>query len=213
MSTQKFKSQNITKKSNLEISDSLSAYLGHFAQQNPYAYEVFFNFLQSIKPTLIIEIGTGYGGFTFFLKQICNDLGLSTRIITYEIHNGFSYNFLKEVKIETKIQNIFGENNNEVDKEVISLIQQEGTCVVLCDGGNKIHEFNTLAKYIKSGDFILAHDYASTLENFKNNIEYKYWNWLEITDEDIKTTVNENKLYPYMQDEFDKAVWVCKLKK
>lgn len=208
-----FNAENITKKSNLEVSDSLSAYLGHSAQQNHYAYETFFKLIQEIKPSRIIEIGTAMGGFTLFLKMCCNDLELNTDIISYEINGRDSYDFIREHNIDVRVKNVFFENYSGVEQEIIDLILEEGVSIVLCDGGHKISEFNLLSKYLKPNDIIMAHDYAANTQYFDETIKNKYWNWLEISDSDIQDAVTSNNLHPYMQDEFNKAVWVCKIKK
>lgn len=208
-----FNKENITKRSNLEVSDSLSAYQGHSAQQNPFAYEVFYNFLKEVKPKRILEIGTASGGFTIFLRMCCTDLDLETEIVSYEIHDRPSYDFIRSLGVDIKVENIFGENYSSVSEEPISYIQQEGITVVLCDGGHKISEFNLLSPFLKPGDFIMAHDYARNSAYFTESIEKKYWNWLEIQDSDIQQAVELNNLEPYMQDNFDQAVWVCKIKK
>ena len=59
-----FNEENITRRSDLEQNDSLSAYLGDTAQQNPNAFKVFYNFISEVKPKRILEIGTSLGGFT-----------------------------------------------------------------------------------------------------------------------------------------------------
>jgi hypothetical protein len=208
-----FNKENITKKSNLAEHDSLSCYLGHAAQQNPNAYEAFYNFFETVKPSRILEIGTAMGGFTMFLRLCCDDLNLNTIIRSYDIHESFNYSFFRENNIEINIENIFSNDYTEVKQEVIDYIQQNGTTVVLCDGGYKIGEFNLLSKFIKSGDFILAHDYASTPEYFNENVNLKLWNWHEIKDLDIQEAINNNNLEPYMHEQFQEAVWVCKTKK
>jgi hypothetical protein len=208
-----FNPENITKKSNLEVSDSISAYLGHSAQQNHYAYESFFNLLKEVKPSRIIEIGTGMGGFTLFLKMCCDDLELNTKIVSYETNGRDSYEFIRNNGIDVRVKNVFFEGYVGAEQELIDLIVEDGVCLVLCDGGHKISEFNLLSKYIKNGDIIMAHDYASNQQYFKENIEYKYWNWLEISDNDIEDAVVSNNLHPYMQNEFNQAVWVCKIKR
>jgi Ni,Fe-hydrogenase I small subunit len=50
--------ENITKFTNLETNDSLSAFQGHTAQQYHGAFEVFYNFIKDVKPKRILEIGT-----------------------------------------------------------------------------------------------------------------------------------------------------------
>jgi tRNA A58 N-methylase Trm61 len=203
---------NITKKSNLESNDSLSCYLGHEAQQNPHAFEVFYNFLEKEKPKRIIEIGTALGGFTMFLKLSCNELGLNTEIVTYDINGRHGYKLLREVGVDVRIENIFYEDYKEVKQDVINYIQEEGVTAVLCDGGYKIGEFNLLSQFLKKGDFIMAHDYAESEKTFVDKIDKKYWNWLEIQDTDIKESVDRYNLISYNKEDFDKAVWVCKVK-
>ena len=66
---------------------------------------------------------------------------------------------------------------------------------------------------MKKGDFILAHDYADNKEIFDTKIFKKLWNWHEIDDNDITDACERNNLETYSKNEFDKAVWVCKIKK
>jgi hypothetical protein len=89
----------------------------------------------------------------------------------------------------------------------------EGTTIVMCDGGSKKNEMKILGKYLKPGDIIMAHDYAPTIEYFENFIYGKIWKWCEILDSDIENVVTEYNLEPYMKDEFQEVVWVCKIKK
>lgn len=208
-----FKKENITRKSNLETNDSISCYLGHGAQQNPHAYEAFYNLLDTIKPARILEIGTAVGGFTIFLKLICNEITPNTNILTYDIHGRYEHESLKNLEIDVRIENVFTDDYSSVKQEVIDYIQQEGVTLILCDGGYKIGEFNLLANYLKTNDIIMAHDYASTPEVFNNSINLKLWNWHEIQDLDIQKSVEQNNLHPFMQEQFTPAVWVCKIKK
>lgn len=208
-----FKKENITRESKLAEHDSLSSYLGHAAQQNHYAYEAFYNLLNEVKPSRILEIGTAMGGFTMFLKLTCNDLHLNIPILSYDIHGRQEHSALIESGVDVRIENVFNDNYSEVKQEIIDYIQQDGTTLVLCDGGWKIGEFNLLSKFIKQGDIIMAHDYASTTDYFNNHINLKFWNWLEIQDSDIQGAVSNNNLEPFMQEQFTQAVWVCKIKK
>ena len=168
----------ITKFTDLENDDSLSAYNGHTAQQSHNVYQIFYDFIQEIKPKQILEIGTALGGFTEFLFLICKELNLDTKILSYDIDRRPWYSEM----------------------------------VVLCDGGWKIGEFNVLLNYIKSGDFILAHDFSTTREVYENEIKNKIWNWCEITEDDIKDAVDKHNLKSYNQELFSQAVWVCKYK-
>lgn len=207
-----FIQENITRKSDLAQNDSLSAYLGHAAQQNSNAYETFYNFLQAVRPKRILEIGTGLGGFSMFLKTVCNELELDTTIVTYDVNSRQEYKALLDAGIDVRVENIFNAGYTQVKQQVLEYIQNDGVTLVLCDGGYKIGEFNLLSNHIKVGDFIMAHDYAPDSKFFSEEVYKKLWNWHEIQDSNIQDAVDRNKLVSYNADEFVKAVWVCKQK-
>lgn len=204
--------ENITRFTNLEMNDSLSAFRGHAAQQTHNVYQVFYDFLSEVKPKRILEIGTALGGFTEFLKIIIDELKLDTKILSYDISERPWYSDMIERGIDVRVENIFSKNWDSVKQEVIDFIQEEGITIVLCDGGYKVGEFKTLSKVIKEGDYILAHDYSISNEIYENEIKNKIWNWCEITEKDIESSVIENNLKSYKQDKFSQAVWVCKVK-
>jgi hypothetical protein len=201
--------ENITRFTNLEIDDSLSAFMGHASQQSHNVYEIFYEFIKEVKPKRILEIGTALGGFTEFLKIITDELNLNTKILSYDIAERPWYYEMIEKGIDVRVENIFNEEWSGVKSEVEEFIKQDGVSIVLCDGGWKIGEFKIFSKIIKQSDFILAHDYSHDQETFENEIKNKIWNWLEITYVDIEQSCIENNLEPYKQEIFSNAVWVC----
>jgi cephalosporin hydroxylase len=204
--------ENITRLTNLEENDSLSAFRGHTAQQSHNVYQVFYDFISEVKPNRILEIGTALGGFTEFLKIIIDELNLNTKILSYDISEREWYHQMIEKGIDVRVENIFNEDWSGVKQEVVDFVQQEGTTIVLCDGGWKIGEFKIFSKLIKGGDYILAHDYSHSKEVYESEIKDKIWNWCEITEQDIEESVISNNLKSYNQDKFSQAVWVCKVK-
>ena len=204
--------EKITRFTNLEANDSLSAFMNHTAQQSHNAYQVFYDFLKEIKPKRILEIGTALGGFTEFLKIVIDELNLDCKIISYDINARPWYGDMINKGIDVRVENIFNETFTEVKDEVINFVKSDGTTIVLCDGGWKIGEFKIFAKHIKNLDFILAHDYSFSEEVYLNEIKDKIWNWCEITESDIEQSVIENNLKSYQADKFSQAVWVCKVK-
>ena len=204
--------ENITRLTNLEENDSLSAFRGHTAQQSHNVYQVFYDFILEVKPNRILEIGTALGGFTEFLKIITDELNLDTKILSYDISERQWYHQMIEKGIDVRVENIFNEDWTGVKQEVVDFVQQDGTTIVLCDGGWKIGEFKIFSKLIKEGDYILAHDYSISKEIYESEIKDKIWNWCEITEQDIEESVIENNLKSYNQDKFSQAVWVCKVK-
>lgn len=204
--------KEITKKIDLIINDGLSSYMGMASQQNHNVYEVFYNFLNEIKPKRILEIGTALGGFTQFLKKVSDESQLDIDILSYDIYEKNWYKNMIELGIDVRVENVFDSNYQSVKQEVIDFIQQDGVTIVLCDGGNKVGEFNILSNYIKQNDFILAHDYIDTCENFNQNYYKKIWNWHEISEGDITNSCERNNLKSYNKETFDSVIWVCKIK-
>lgn len=186
------------------------------SQQHGRFYEVFDRFIKEVKPERILEIGTAGGGSTLALNDMMIDIGKPGKIRTYEVHNQRWYDRLRECNIDLRLENIFNHAYDalleEKKQEVIYYIQQPGTTLILCDGGHKIGEFNELSNYLKTGDYIMAHDYSESYEYFKDHIENKIWNWCEITEKDIERATEKNNLKRYMAEEFQSIVWVCKVK-
>lgn len=116
-------------------------------------------------------------------------------------------NLFKILNINYKIKNI----NNSFD-EIKNEIQKDGVTLLLCDGGDKVNEFNTFSNYLKNNDIIMAHDYAVNDKVFNEEIKNKLWNWHEIQYSQIQDACEKNNLQDYMKNEFEKAVWVCKRK-
>lgn len=205
--------QSVRKKIDLSSNDGLSIYLNFAAQQHHDVYKVFHDFLINVKPKRILEIGTALGGFTQFLKKVSDEYFLNIKILSYDIISKPWYDEMIENGIDVRIENIFLDGYDEVKKEVIDFIEQDGITIVLCDGGYKIGEFNLLSDYIKKGDFIMAHDFCRTSEEFNSDIYGKIWNWHEISEQDIHQKSEKNNLVDYNNDIFKSVVWVCKTKK
>lgn len=199
----------ITRYTKLEYNDSLSGFEGHCAQQHHNVYQIFYNFINEIRPSRILEIGTALGGFTMFLNIICKELELPTNIRTYDINPNNWGESMKNSGIDLRIDNIFSKDWDSVDPEVVNYIQSEGVTIVLCDGGWKKGEFNILSDYIKEGDFILAHDYAESKDVFENSIKNRVWNWHELCYDDVKEPIIRNNLKEYKKEIFANAAWLC----
>jgi cephalosporin hydroxylase len=203
----------VYKKSSLEHNDSISTYDGWGAQQNPNAFEVFYNFLNEVKPSRILEIGTSLGGFTSFLNYASKRLNIPCNILSYDICEKDWYGQMINEGVDVRVENVFNSHYTEVKQEVIDFINQDGITLILCDGGSKIHEFNLLSDYMKIDDFIMAHDYSENKNTFKENVYMKIWNWHEIADKDIQEACEKNNLISYNQEIFNTIAWVCKIKK
>jgi hypothetical protein len=187
-------------------------YLGTKIQQNPNTLKVFNDFFEKNKDIeLVIEIGTAWGGLSMHLQDNCNKI--SAKFITYDIAVGRKEmlnnnpEFSKR-NIDMRVCDIFLE---ESIKEIKDLIINSNRTLILCDGGDKIREFNIISDFLKSGDIIMAHDYAPNVDIFEKEYKDKIWNWHEIKDQDIEHSVSSNGLKKYYPD-FEKVAWVCKIK-
>ena len=179
-------------------------------QQHKNVAVIFKKMFQLVKPSRILEIGTSYGGLTYILRDLLDELKMSyVNIRTYDIVENHKLHNLN-LDIDIYIKNIFNDEYTEIDDEVISYISQDGVTIILCDGHHKKEEFNILSQFLKDGDIIMAHDYSPNLEYFNNINKHKIWDWCEITDSDIEKSLVYG-LYPYMQDEFKSVVWLCKI--
>jgi len=204
--------EEITRFTDLEANDSLSAFRGHTAQQNHGAFKVFYDFIKDVKPKRILEIGTSLGGFTTFLKIVCDDLDLDTNIRSYDINRHSWYDDIIKLGVDIRVENIFNEGFKDFSEEVKEYIREDGTTIVLCDGGWKIGEFNVISKYIKNNDFILTHDYAENKEVFETKILNKIWNWHEIQKSDIQNSIDTNNLIEFLPEIFSNVAWGCFIK-
>lgn len=182
-----------------------------FMRQNPDAIDVFKEFFGQNKFDLVVEIGTDNGGLSMVLKDECDKMG--AQFETYEIKEDAISRLnrneqFKKRNINVVLGDIF--DSARID-HLSQKIKNSGRALVLCDGGNKVKEFNMYSNFIKKGDVIMAHDYADDEADFKNNIKDKIWNWHEICKADIESACESNGLHDYFP-KFRSVAWVCKIK-
>jgi len=196
------------------------SYKGLGTEQNPNIIYPFDKLIAETRPSRIVEIGTFAGGLTLILRTILDNNGLENSIITtYDVHTPTYLLPLIEntPNVVSFTKNLFSSDYQDFGGEseksqIVSLIKSPGTTLLLCDGGCKKCEFNIFAKYLKTGDVIMAHDYAPNQEYFDNTMQGKIWNWLEIQDSDIMECCASNSLEPYMSEDFLKVAWACRKK-
>ena len=197
------------------------SYKGVTTLQHEDAPIVFKQLFENAKPSQVLEIGTSYGGLTWLVRDLLDEVVPECKLRSYDvldITRPYVERAISEGKdIELIKKSVF---NHMYDRlidaeipEVRDYIQREGCTVVLCDGGSKKNEFRILAEHLKPGDIILAHDYAPNREYFEEHIREKIWNWHEIEDLEIQGAVEAFNLEPFMQEDFQKIVWVCKIRK
>lgn len=197
--------------------DGFFVYKGLVVSQHKQVGMAFENLFKTVKPRRILEIGTFHGGLTVLLRDSLDNNQLTSCVLrTYDVNDAkFLDHFIKEgYKIEKITKSLFDHSYTSLSclEEVRDFIQLDGTTIVLCDGGSKKNEFKLLSDLLKSGDIIMAHDYAKNSEYFTKEVLNKIWNWHEIQDSDISESVEKNGLIHYMP-EFENVAWVCMIKK
>jgi cephalosporin hydroxylase len=126
-----------------------------------------------------------------------------TKLVSYDI--SFNNKIIDDPNIDFRLGDCF---NQGVIKEIQSLIQLPGKTLVLCDGGNKEKEFELYSNFLKSGDVIMLHDYAHSLEDYTRIIVEIGWQTAaESKLENIQHSINSNNLKPFHYNEFKNALW------
>lgn len=175
----------------------------------------------SEKPSQVLEIGTSYGGLTLLIRDVLDNLNLNASDFrTYDVMETNRHWLEEAIKggalIDFRIKNVFNQPYSDLDEqyveEIREFIERSGKTIVMCDGGSKRNEFNILSRFLKPGDIIMAHDYAPNDEYFQTHINGKVWNWHEIEDSHIEECSVKYNLQPFMQEDFQEVVWVCKKK-
>lgn len=190
------------------------------AQQSPRIVDAFKELFLEKKPKQILEIGAQAGGLTLCISLILKDINLTSNIKSLDVKDIMGKDYITSTfsNVEFIVDDFFThsyDNLKEDKKEYIkSFIQQEGTTVVLCDGGSKKNEFKILSNYLKSGDIIMAHDYSPNEEYFLNVTKPTgVWQWHEISDLDVCDSMRNNNLEFFMFEKFRDAAWLCTIKK
>jgi hypothetical protein len=147
----------------------------------------------------IIEIGTLNGGFTTLLAN--HKLSDNALIHTFDIADKKHKNYAHSDKIVCYLEDAF-------ETEVIpKILQHKNNCLLFCDGGNKIKEFNIFAGLLKPNDFIFCHDYIKDGETFLNKFKDKIWNWHESNFSSIENAIKQNSLINILPEVFEEVVW------
>ncbi len=185
-----------------------------YISQHPDTPKVFKTFLNTVRPNRILEIGTFHGGLTILLRDILDELGLQDNTIrTYDINEQiFLKPLIQDRNIDIFTKNLFTVNyadwyNESSKQEIYDYLIQDGVSLILCDGGCKRCEFNLISPLLKSGDIIMAHDYAPNSEYLEKYIKDKIWNWHEIQDKDIIEVSEQYGLEPFCQELMQNIAW------
>lgn len=190
-----------------------SPYGDFLAMQRPEVFDAFNSFIKKEKPSLIVEIGTAFGGLALALHRFCQNH--KCKFITYDIYKNSTSSKLTDNNVDFRIEDIFYNGipswkeytiREKVLEEFNSFSPPR---IFLCDGGNKIAEYNAFSKIVKPNDIIMAHDFAYDDSHAHRNIKEGIWAWTEIKEQDIKFSMNHYSLEYYQMKTWEKLAWVC----
>ena len=176
-----------------------STICGHGLSQNYLAYSVWNYIILTEKPDIVIEIGTSVGGFSCLLGKTCQ--ALKTYFVTYDIRQVNNPDFESHGVIARNIDVFSDDGMKEIEQSLGA--KRDRKAILLCDGGNKIKEFNTFAGMIGSGSIIAGHDFID------GNNSILHWAWSEINIPAISESVDRNHLVRYKPEWLTNAAWIA----
>jgi len=162
-------------------------------------FDAFFEHLVEIGVQIetVIELGTSVGGFTLYLCDRLPD----ARIYSFDVCSClYQEKMNQHPNLQFFQQDVFSE---DTVKQIAALISAGGTTLFLCDDGDKIREFGLYAPFLKTGDFIMAHDYSPGQHDHDPT-----WPWVEIWDDAVSTVASECALSSFFFETMAKARWL-----
>jgi len=162
----------------------------------------FVEFFRDHQFTQIIELGTGRGSLSTFFAY-CQYI-TQGKFYTYEIKHVSRSVVKLIVGLSGKVYS--STDLWEIKRSIKVAIQRSGPTLVLCDNGNKIKEVQAFGPILKSGDFIMAHDF------WPEGRTSDAW-WCEITLADIAESMEKENIVRVHEDLFDPVFWFCGRKK
>jgi len=117
--------------------------------QNAIAPGMWSNVILREAPARVIEIGTCKGGLSSLLSFICGEV--KAKFTTMDTRASLIYEL-------APCGQFLQWDCFQHQEEIMAWIGSPGQTILLCDGGNKMLEFNTFVRALKPGDIIAAHD-------------------------------------------------------
>jgi hypothetical protein len=217
-----------------QIEHSHWSFFGSYMQQTPNAVLSINKLLNSYYFDNIIEFGTHDAGlstllsiYSFLSKNKATSsnpnepcLYKNNRISKIPC-NFWTFDNVIRDETQTKFIQLLGANVNIVDilndndtiEKIRNLISSSSRCLVLCDNGDKIKEFELYANHLPKGSFIMVHDYAYDEKTFEDIQNKKIWYCLESDNERLSKYMTQYNIEQVYRETFDNSVWFCGIKK
>lgn len=138
---------------------SMTQWMGVPVLKNPFDLMTLQRFIHMMKPSLIIETGTAYGGSALFMAHLCDHLGQG-EIITIDLEPGI------DVPQHPRIRYVRG---SSIDPTVVNYVRQlawraqtRGPIIVLLDSDHHephvTAELNAYAPMVTPGSLLVVED-------------------------------------------------------
>lgn len=132
-------------------------YFGIPTHKSPFDAWVYQQIIVAMRPDVIIEIGTKYGGSAVYLAHLCDLLGHG-RVIGVDIHHGF---LRPEVPQHPRIQLIVSDAC-EAFPQVRAMVGPEERVLVIEDSShtydNTLAVLRTYSGFTRPGDYFIVED-------------------------------------------------------
>jgi hypothetical protein len=126
-------------------------YGGRLVQQAPEvlaSLDALADIVSMDPPMRLIEVGTAEGGFSCVLRD--HDVSRGVEIVTFDVVEAAPIE-----GVEVRREDVWDEAGT-----LRAELGKPGRTLLFCDGKDKPREVRTFAPLLKSGDVLLAHDYA-----------------------------------------------------
>jgi len=132
------------------------SFIGQPMQHNYYLYYIIDKLMEDNQFSKVVEIGTGHGALTTVLGLwgITKDIPILT-VDTQHIHNEKVFNHLGITFMQI---DEFGEEFEHAVSQFTNNFTDK--VLFICDGGDKVREFNLWAPKLASGSIITIHDWT-----------------------------------------------------
>lgn len=214
------------------IQDQHYPFFGCFAQQSPNAFLALNRLLNCRNFDTIIEFGTHDGGLSTLFALYCflskkpalvskdntlmaykNDTHHKSpkQFYTFDnvVRDANMSEFIQQLGSKVIISDIFDSGTIEYIKKII---ENGGKTLLLCDNGCKVREFEIYAPLLKTGDFLMLHDFFYSEEDFERVKSRKEWFSCEVLLDNIKENISKLGFKQVYQENFDSSFW-CALEK
>ena len=136
-------------------------WMGVSLQKFPTDLWIYQEILYEVRPDLIIETGTLYGGSAYYMAHLCDVLG-NGRIITID-NNAYGDNIKTARPFHQRISYVFGSSTDpEIVKRVKDSINPNMRVLVVLDSDHSkshvLNEMNIYNKFVTKDSYLIVED-------------------------------------------------------